>query len=118
MEVTAELGKIFGDGLLKLKLEKVRVEAVQISGELAEDVAGTSDGHWLANVAHDFGMRGWGDILADVAELFEKFFSRPKADKLDRNVLVGNQTAQLDQLTGEVNDPDRLAHIEGEDFTP
>ncbi len=41
---------------------------------------------------------------------------RPAADELDLDVLVGAKAGELDHPPGHVDDPDRLAHVENEDF--
>ena len=49
-------------------------------------------------------------------EFFVQFLAGAKADKLDFNVATGPQAGKADHLLGQINDFDRLAHVENADL--
>src|SRR5688572_15964518 len=61
-------------------------------------------------------MIGRCDILPLVAEFLEELFARAEAGKLDFDVLLRPQPAELDQLSGEIYNFDGLAHIQHKNF--
>ena len=63
-------------------------------------------------------MAGLGDLLARKLQLFEELFSRAQAREDDVHVHVRPQPGQRDHLLGEIEDSDRLAHVEDEDLSP
>src|ERR1041384_2724913 len=56
-------------------------------------------------------------MLALVTKFLEEFFTGPQSGEFNPNVLVGREPRKPDQLSRQVNNFDRLAHVEGEYFT-
>ncbi len=49
-------------------------------------------------------------------QLLEQLFARPQTDELDIDVPLHLQPGQFDQVTGQIDNPDRLAHVQDEDL--
>src|SRR5437667_7344046 len=62
------------------------------------------------------GVRRGQRALAVREQLFVEFFAGPQAGELDPNVLLV-ETRKADHVAREVDDPDRVAHFQDEDFT-
>ena len=62
-------------------------------------------------------MASLGDLLARKLQLFEELLSRTKTREDDVHVHVGPQPGQRDHLLGEIQDSDRLPHVEDEDLS-
>src|SRR2546427_778675 len=60
-------------------------------------------------------LRG-GDLLLGGHQLLVELLAGPEADEADRDVLVGLEAREADHLAREVEDADRLAHVEDEDL--
>ena len=56
------------------------------------------------------------DVVVRRPELLVELLARPGADDLDRDVSLGLPAGQADHLPGELEDLDRLAHVEHEDL--
>lgn len=52
-----------------------------------------------------------------VVEFFLQLFARPRAGEDDLDVTALGETREPDEVAGEVQHADRLAHVEHEDFT-
>src|SRR5688572_9022804 len=61
-------------------------------------------------------MGGLPDLFVVVDQLLEQALTRAQAGEHDFDVLVGREPVEADQRLRQVDDPDRLAHIEDEDF--
>ena len=70
----------------------------------------------LAEKTHDLGMRGRRHVLGLVIQLLVEFFTRAQARELDLDVGVGIESAQFDQLAGQVDDFHGMAHIENKNL--
>src|ERR1051325_4478329 len=71
----------------------------------------------LAYKSHDLRVVRGRDVLTFIAQLLEQLLARTQPDKFNLNVLVGFEPAEFDQLSGEVDDFDRLSHIQNKDLT-
>ena len=60
-------------------------------------------------------MRRRVDGLAVVPQLLVQLLARPRADELDRDVALGLLAREADHVPREVDDADRLAHVEDVD---
>src|SRR5437660_1614606 len=65
----------------------------------------------------DLRMCCCGDVFALVTELFEQFFAGAQPGKFDLNIPVRHTARELNQLAGQIQDFDRLAHIEQENLS-
>ena len=57
---------------------------------------------------------GFDLLLANVEQLFVKLLARSQSNELNGNVLVRLETVERDHASSEIDDPDRIAHIEHE----
>jgi len=57
-------------------------------------------------------MNGRLDVLAVGAKLLEEFLARPNAGKNNIDVIFRPESAQRDHVSGQVDDLDRLAHVQ------
>ena len=78
--------------------------------------AGAIDGGRFGD--HDLLVAGRLDPLAGDQQLLEQLLPGAQAAEADVDILVGDKTGEPDQLLGEVEDLDRLAHVEEENLPP
>ena len=65
--------------------------------------------------AHDLAVARRAHLLVHVEQLLVELLAGTDAHHLDRDVAAGLVARELDHAAGEVDDPDRLAHVEHED---
>ncbi len=66
--------------------------------------------------ARDLRVRRRRDLLVRPPELLVQLLARPHADELDRDVALGLPAREPDHVARQVEDPDRVAHVEDEDL--
>ena len=50
-------------------------------------------------------------------EFFEELLSRAKSRELELDIPIGPQSREQHEITGEIDDPDRLAHVQHENLS-
>ena len=63
----------------------------------------------------DGGVLGRQDLLLRLSQVLPQLFTWSDAHDFDRDVHIDPGTRQLDHPSGEIDDGDRLAHVEHED---
>ena len=97
--------------------------AVRVVGLVAQSVEGFDDGLHLGlagglGFPDADGVVGGGEhVFAGVGELFEELFAGACAGDFDLDVGVGLEALEADESAGQVEDADRVAHVEEEHFT-
>src|SRR5689334_12821692 len=63
-------------------------------------------------------MASWNDVLTCIAEFLIEFLAGPQPGKLNTDLLVRFEPCKLDELSSQIHNFHRLAHIESKDFSP
>ena len=66
----------------------------------------------------DFGVTRRASLLVGAGEFLMELLPWPNPAEFDRDIFARPQAASADHFAGEIQDLDRLAHIENEDFAP
>ena len=85
------------------------------AGELF-DLADGPVGQEAGAGAEDFGVVGGDDVLAGEEHLLVELLARPHPGELDLDVGPDLEAGEADEVRGQVDDFDRLPHVQDEDF--
>src|SRR5207253_3586941 len=100
----------------KQTLEFRCVHQIGLANQFVQQLADFSKRSGLANQPINFWMASLVDIFALIAELLEEFLARTQARKLDLDLLIRHTSGQFDEFPRQIEDFDRLAHVEQENF--
>ena len=113
------LGGVFGDDLLEFGFDGGDVEGVGDADQLVDLV-----GQPVVVVAlvggqdHDLLVARRDDPFALGDQLLVELLAGPQAREDDLDVLLRLEAVESDHVPGQIQDPDRLAHLEDEDLAP
>src|SRR4051812_32894147 len=73
-------------------------------------------GHAVSGEGLDLLVPGGQGLLVQPADLFIELLAGARARELDSDVTVRAEAGEEDELAGEIDDADGLAHVEHEDL--
>jgi hypothetical protein len=110
---------VFGDDFFELGFDGGNVEGVgdadQFVNLFAQQVMIIA---LVGGQDHDLLVARRDDPFALGDQFLVEFLARPQARKDDLDVLLWFEAVESDHILGQIQDPDRLAHLEDEDLAP